>query len=115
MSTAASSRARDANPSAAAVCAKPRWVAKNSLDAATSSTVSDTVEAVICTGSPCGGAKFATDVIIVRSHLGCQQIFTTEVRLLHGNRDVGAPGVQEARDAPVDLRSRDPAVHRTGL
>jgi hypothetical protein len=46
----ASSRARDAKPSAAISCRKPKWLARNAAEAGTSATLRDTAEAVICTG-----------------------------------------------------------------
>jgi hypothetical protein len=48
----ASSRASDANPSADISVRKPKWVVRKAVAAATSSTFSDTAEAVIFTALP---------------------------------------------------------------
>src|SRR5712691_6786348 len=50
----ASSRAREAKPSAAISCRKPKWLVRNEAEAGTSATLRDTAEAVICTGGLLG-------------------------------------------------------------
>src|SRR5215471_89278 len=48
----ASSRVREAKPSAAISSRNPKWVVRNVLDAATSSTLSDTADEVILIEPP---------------------------------------------------------------
>src|SRR5580700_10950768 len=49
-----SSRAREAKPSAAISCRKPKWLVRKAAEAGTSATLRDTAEAVICTGELLG-------------------------------------------------------------
>src|SRR5260370_37252164 len=66
----ASSRVRAAKPSAAICSRKPKCLVRNWAEAATSSTFSDTAEAVILTGPPgLGGALLCTKYRVQRTEV----------------------------------------------
>src|SRR5262249_32654107 len=96
----ASSRARETKPSADISSVNPKWVVRNRVDAATSSTFSDTAEAVIFTACSLEFGDFCTLYSVQSTMYNEQEVF----RIPSARTGAGDPA------RTLQLLWRDPAA-----